>query len=85
MWYNEFKEEFPDRCQDPLITLSNGKRICITRLIGPIDIPFQLSDAIEHLIRRFVAMIPVMQVTNFCSKLDGVWLTNDVRIRMEIS
>lgn len=85
LWYNEFREEFPDRCQDPLVTLSNGKRICITRLIGPIDIPFQPSDATEQLIRRFVSMIPVIQSSDFCTKLDGVWLTNDVKITFKIA
>lgn len=73
------REEFPDRCQDPLVSLANGKRICITRLIGPIDIPFERGDASEYLIRRFVSLIPVRPHKNICTKLNGVWLTNDVR------
>lgn len=74
----EFREEFPMRCQDPLVTLTNGKRVCITRLVGPINIPFERSNVAEFLIRRFVAMIPILQNGDFCSKLGGIWLTNDV-------
>lgn len=71
-------EEFPHRCQDPLVSLSNGKRVCITRLIGPIELPFEHNNIAEFFIRRFVAMIPVLQIGDFCTKLKGIWLTNDV-------
>lgn len=77
-WYEEMREEFPDRCQDPLVSLADGKRVCITRLIGPIDIPFERGDASEYLIRRFVSLIPVRPHKNICTKLNGIWLTNDV-------
>lgn len=72
-------EEFPNRCQDPFVSLSNGKRVCITRLIGQIELPFEHNNIAEFLIRRFVAMIPVLQIGDFCTKLKGIWLTNDVR------
>lgn len=72
-------EEFPNRCQDPLVSLSNGKRVCITRLIGAIELPFEHNNIAEFLIRRFVAMIPVLQIGDFCTKLKGIWLTNDVK------
>ncbi|KAG4068603.1 hypothetical protein HA402_004944 [Bradysia odoriphaga] len=76
-WYYQFREEFPNRCQDPFVSLSNGKRVCITRLVGAIDIPFEHNNIAEFLIRRFVSMIPVLQIGDFCTKLKGIWLTND--------
>lgn len=77
-WLNEVTEEFPLRAQDPLISLANGKRVCITRLIGPIDIPFERNETSEYMIRRFVSLIPVRPHKNVCTKLNGIWLTNDV-------
>lgn len=79
-WINEFTEEFPLRAQDPLISLANGKRVCITRLIGPIDIPFERNETAEYMIRRFVSLIPVRPHKNVCTKLNGIWLTNDVSV-----
>lgn len=80
LWLSEITDEFPDRAQDPLISLANGKRVCITRLIGPIDIPFERNETSEYMIRRFVSLIPVRPHKNVCTKLNGVWLTNDVSI-----
>lgn len=77
-WLNEVTEEFPLRAQDPLVSLANGKRVCITRLIGPIDIPFERNETSEYMIRRFVSLIPVRPHKNVCTKLNGIWLTNDV-------
>lgn len=81
-WYTEIIEEFPHRAQDPLISLANGKRVCITRLIGPIDIPFERNETSEYMIRRFVSLIPVRPHRNVCTKLNGVWLTNDVSLNI---
>lgn len=78
LWLSEITDEFPDRAQDPLVSLANGKRVCITRLIGAIDIPFERNETSEYMIRRFVSLIPVRPHKNVCTKLNGVWLTNDV-------
>lgn len=78
IWLNEITDEFPGRAQDPLVSLANGKRVCITRLIGPIDIPFERNETSEYMIRRFVSLIPIRPHKNVCTKLNGVWLTNDV-------
>lgn len=78
IWLCEITDEFPMRAQDPLVSLANGKRVCITRLIGPIDIPFERNETSEYMIRRFVSLIPVRPHKNVCTKLNGVWLTNDV-------
>lgn len=78
LWFDEVKLEFPLRSQDPYVTLLNGKRVCITRLIGGIDIPFELSENSEYMIRRFVALIPVYQSHDQCTQLNGVWLNNSV-------
>lgn len=80
MWSAQYKDEFPHRYQDPLVTLTNGKRICVTRLVGPTDIPFERNKSAEFLIRRFVSMIPIYQYADYCTKLNGIWLTNDVCI-----
>lgn len=79
-WLNDVREEFPLRAKDPLVCLASGKRVCITRLVGPIDIPFERNDVAEYLIRRFVSLIPVRPHKNVCTKLNGVWLTNDVSL-----
>lgn len=76
MWSAEFNEEFPHRQQDPLVTLANGKRVCITRLVSPIEIPFERSSVAEFLIRRFVAMIPVQ--SQFGAEMNEIWLSNEV-------
>lgn len=78
-WLNDLREEFPNRAQDPLVSLVNGKRVCITRLVTPIEIPFERNEVAEYLCRRFVSLIPVRPHKNICTKLDGIWLTNDVR------
>lgn len=78
VWLTDLIEEFPHRAQDPLVCLANGKRVCITRLVGPIDIPFERNETSEYMIRRFVSLIPVRPHKNVCTKLNGVWLTNDV-------
>lgn len=61
------------------MALTNGKRVCITRLIGAIDIPFERSNASEFLVRRFVGLLPVVRNGGECTKLGGVWLTNEVQ------
>lgn len=80
IWLTEITDEFPTRAQDPLVSLANGKRCIITRLISPIDIPFERNETSEYMIRRFVSLIPVRPHKNVCTKLNGVWLTNDVCI-----
>lgn len=78
IWLSEIADEFPARAQDPLVCLANGKRVCITRLINAVDIPFERNETSEYMIRRFVSLIPVRPHKNVCTKLNGVWLTNDV-------
>jgi coiled-coil and C2 domain-containing protein 2A len=74
------KIDFPQRAKNPLITMLNGKRACITRLISAINIPFEKNEIAECLIRRFVSLIPLYHETsnNNCYKLNGVWLSNNV-------
>lgn len=83
VWLSEVRDEFPSRAHDPLVSLANGKRVCITRLIGPIDIPFERNETSEYMIRRFVSLIPIRPHKNVCTKLNGVWLTNEVSILSE--
>lgn len=84
IWLSEITDEFPMRAQDPLVSLANGKRVCITRLIEPIDIPFERNETSEYMIRRFVSLIPVRPHKNVCTKLNGVWLTNDVSRQVDM-
>lgn len=74
------KIDFPERVKNPLITLLNGKRACITRLLSPINVPFEKNEYTEYMIRRFVSLIPIYYETsnNNCSKLNGIWLSNNV-------
>ncbi|XP_062546525.1 coiled-coil and C2 domain-containing protein 2A [Armigeres subalbatus] len=76
LWYEEYREEFPLRAKLPLVTLLSGKRVCITRLLGPINIPFVFDENVERMIRRYVCLIPVYYNTDACSQLEGIWLTN---------
>lgn len=78
-WLNVLREEFPNRCLNPLVALSNGKRVCITRLVGPIELPCERSNVSEYIVRRFVGLMPIMRNGGQCTKLSGVWLTNEVR------
>uniref|UniRef100_A0A1B0CS86 C2 domain-containing protein n=1 Tax=Lutzomyia longipalpis TaxID=7200 RepID=A0A1B0CS86_LUTLO len=71
-WCMEFSNEFPHRFADPLVTLSTGKRVTVTKLLGSLEIPFDLREASSDcLIRRFVSLIPVLQTTDPCSQLTG--------------
>lgn len=78
LWRTDMRLEFPDRPQHTTVTLLNGKRVCLTRLIGSISIPFEKNEDTEFLIRRYVSLIPVIQTVSNCIDLDGVWLTNAV-------
>ncbi|XP_053696405.1 coiled-coil and C2 domain-containing protein 2A [Sabethes cyaneus] len=76
LWYEEYRNEFPQRAKLPLVTLLSGKRVCVTRLVGPISVPFVLDENVEQMIRRYVSLIPIHYNTDACSQLGGVWLTN---------
>ncbi|XP_055638462.1 coiled-coil and C2 domain-containing protein 2A isoform X2 [Toxorhynchites rutilus septentrionalis] len=76
LWFEEYRNEFPLRAKMPLVTLLSGKRVSITRLLGPIDVPFVVDENVEPMIRRYVSLIPIHYNTDACSQLDGVWLTN---------
>ncbi|XP_058450036.1 coiled-coil and C2 domain-containing protein 2A [Malaya genurostris] len=76
LWFEEYRNEFPMRAKLPLVTLLSGKRVCITRLLGPINVPFVLDDNVERMVRRYVSLIPVHYNTDPCSQLGGIWLTN---------
>lgn len=52
----------------------------MTRLIGAVDIPCERSNVSEFLVRRFVGLLPIVRSGGDCSRLDGVWLTNEVSI-----
>lgn len=80
LWFEQMKLEYPARAKNPLITLLNGKRACITRLLSPLGIPFEKNEYAEFLIRRFVSLIPTYQENSYsvCSKLNGIWLSNNV-------
>ncbi|GAB0087582.1 Coiled-coil and C2 domain-containing protein 2A [Sergentomyia squamirostris] len=76
-WSMEYSNEFPHRYCDPLITLSTGKRVTITKLLGALEIPFDLRDSSsEFLVRRYVSLIPVLGTVDPCSQLTGLWLNN---------
>ncbi|XP_055540929.1 coiled-coil and C2 domain-containing protein 2A [Wyeomyia smithii] len=76
LWYEEYRNEFPQRAKLPLVTLLSGKRVCVTRLLGPITVPFCIDENVERMIRRYVSLIPIHYNTDACSQLGGVWLTN---------
>lgn len=87
VWFEQLKLEFPARAMkwSPLVTLLTGKRACITRLIQPLKFPFEKnSEFAEFLIRRFVSLIPVQNdasaSNSSCTGLNGVWLSNMVRV-----
>lgn len=80
LWFEEYRNEFPKRAKLPLVTLLSGKRVCVTRLLGPVNIPFVIDENVERMIRRYVSLIPVYYNTDACSQLEGVWLTNRVSV-----
>ncbi|XP_058815974.1 coiled-coil and C2 domain-containing protein 2A-like [Topomyia yanbarensis] len=75
-WFEEYRSEFPTRAMLPLATLLSGKRVCVTRLLGPINVPFVIDENVERMIRRYVSLIPVHYNTDACSQLGGIWATN---------
>lgn len=79
-WLFEIKNEVPTRPQQAIVTLLNGKRACITRLIGEIPVPFEKNDDAEFLIRRYVSLIPLIHTLDSCVELNGIWLINSVRL-----
>lgn len=76
LWFEEYRNEFPSRAKLPLVTLLSGKRVCVTRLLGPVNVPFVIDENVERMIRRYVSLIPVYYNTDACSQLGGIWLTN---------
>uniref|UniRef100_A0A182K8F0 C2 domain-containing protein n=1 Tax=Anopheles christyi TaxID=43041 RepID=A0A182K8F0_9DIPT len=77
LWHDEYRHEFPSRAVvPPMVTLLGGKRICATRLLGPLPIPFPIDELAETMIRRYVSLIPVHYSIDPCSQLSGIWLTN---------
>uniref|UniRef100_A0A182YDH3 C2 domain-containing protein n=1 Tax=Anopheles stephensi TaxID=30069 RepID=A0A182YDH3_ANOST len=77
LWYEEYRHEFPTRAiVPPMVTLLGGKRICATRLLGPLPIPFSIDELTESMIRRYVSLIPIHYSVDPCSQLNGIWLTN---------
>ncbi|XP_049285428.1 coiled-coil and C2 domain-containing protein 2A [Anopheles funestus] len=77
LWYEEYRHEFPSRAiVPPMVTLLGGKRICATRLLGPLPIPFPIDELTETMIRRYVSLIPIHYSVDPCSQLNGIWLTN---------
>uniref|UniRef100_A0A182QB81 C2 domain-containing protein n=1 Tax=Anopheles farauti TaxID=69004 RepID=A0A182QB81_9DIPT len=77
LWYDEYRHEFPARAVvPPMVTLLGGKRICATRLLGPLPIPFAIDELSEAMIRRYVSLIPIHYSVDPCSQLSGIWLTN---------
>uniref|UniRef100_A0A182M9E0 C2 domain-containing protein n=1 Tax=Anopheles culicifacies TaxID=139723 RepID=A0A182M9E0_9DIPT len=77
LWCDEYRHEFPSRAiVPPMVTLLGGKRICATRLLGPLPIPFPIDELTETMIRRYVSLIPIHYSVDPCSQLNGIWLTN---------
>lgn len=81
-WYIDLRNEFPKApAQSPYILLQSGKRACITRFLGPLEVPpFEPAvdnNLLEYYVRRFVSLIPVYSSFNQCNGLEGVWLTNE--------
>ncbi|XP_050101175.1 coiled-coil and C2 domain-containing protein 2A [Anopheles aquasalis] len=77
LWYQEYRHEFPARAiVSPMVTLLGGKRVCATRLLGPLPVPFPIDEKSEMMIRRYVSLIPVHHTIDPCSQLSGIWLTN---------
>lgn len=85
-WFEQLKLEFPARTQkwSILVTLLNGKRTCITRLLNPLSFPFEKNEATEQLLRRFISLIPIQNDASTshgcCTGLNGVWVSNNVRL-----
>ncbi|XP_035773718.1 coiled-coil and C2 domain-containing protein 2A-like [Anopheles albimanus] len=77
LWFQEYRHEFPARAiVSPMVTLLGGKRVCATRLLGPLPVPFPIDEKSEMMIRRYVSLIPVPHTIDPCSQLSGIWLTN---------
>ncbi|XP_049548327.1 coiled-coil and C2 domain-containing protein 2A [Anopheles darlingi] len=77
LWFQEYRHEFPARAiVSPMVTLLGGKRVCATRLLGPLPVPFPIDEKSEMMIRRYVSLIPVHHTIDPCSQLSGIWLTN---------
>lgn len=83
-WFLQLKLDFPARAKNPLVTLLNGKRACITRLLNPLTLPFEKTEFTECQIRRFVSLIPINYeaTNNKCAGLSGVWLSNNVSFEL---
>lgn len=79
MWYIDLRREFSWCTHSPYIILLSGKKACITRLLGALELPlFDVpSENQEYFIRRFVSLIPIYTTFNPCIGLDGVWLSNE--------
>lgn len=77
-WNRNFNANYPSRRFSALVLDANGKTVCATRFITPLEPP-QINrdgfDATPHQCARFVSAIPFTETNNF---YDNVWLTTEV-------
>ncbi|XP_060655942.1 LOW QUALITY PROTEIN: coiled-coil and C2 domain-containing protein 2A [Drosophila nasuta] len=69
------------RYVDPLVCTSQGKRVCLTRLLEPVPLPPALtapsSDQLVEILCRFVSLLcPLRSQLDACHSFQGVWLDN---------
>lgn len=64
-----------ERFLSPLIATSDGKKICLTRLLQPLAPPAKMNF---YSICRFVSFISIFRRYDPCLNLTGIWLKNKV-------
>ncbi|XP_054738715.1 coiled-coil and C2 domain-containing protein 2A [Anastrepha obliqua] len=75
-WCLQVQELRPQRYIEPLVCTAEGKRVCLTRLLGPVPLPLEASEQQLELACRFVSLLNVLKGYDACLPFEGVWLNN---------
>ncbi|XP_061391395.1 coiled-coil and C2 domain-containing protein 2A-like, partial [Musca vetustissima] len=77
-WSMEAWEMMPEKFLEPLVCTSEGKRICITRLLQAVPPPVDASENLLDSACRFVSLLSTPKSFDPCTNFSGVWMNNEL-------
>ncbi|CAD7012554.1 unnamed protein product [Ceratitis capitata] len=75
-WCLQAQELRPHRYIEPLVCTTEGKRVCLTRLLEPVPLPLELAEHKLELACRYVSLLNVLKTYDPCMAFEGIWLNN---------
>lgn len=78
-WNLQVREMQPKRFIEPLVCTVDGKRVCLTRYLEAVPLPFEQSENLLESACRFVSLLSTYKSYDACQGFGGVWLNNQVK------